>query len=299
MMRLGDHCGIQLSKLAETDDRIWVMDGDLADSNGAMHFSNSHPERFIMAGIAEQSLVSMAAGMATCGLKPWVFSFASFLVFRAYDQIRVCMSQSRQPVTLVGSHSGGLTNRNGKSHAALNDIALMASLPHVRVWSPADPPDLFFAMEQIIADNEPAYLRLPRRSLPVIKGRPDLVRVIHRASEITIVSTGLATHLALEACSLLKQKGIPAGLIHCLRLSPLPVEEIKEQLGPAKKIIVIEDHITHGGLASMLSSAGMGIPVISLGWPADWPGQSGSDELILDLFGLDPVSICNRIAQEV
>jgi transketolase len=298
MMRLGDHCGQHLGKMAETDGRIWVVDGDLADSDGAIHFSETHPERFVMAGIAEQSMVSMAAGMATCGLRPWVFSFASFLVFRAYDQIRVCMSQSRQPVTLVGSHSGGLTNRNGKSHAALNDIALMATLPHMRIWSPADPQDLFFAMKEIVADNEPAYLRLPRRPLPPIEGCPGLIRVLHPAKEITIISTGLATHLAIEAAALLKEKGIVVGLIHCLRISPLPEKEIKEKLDTAKKVVVIEDHVTQGGLASMIAAWGMEIPVMALGWPMGWTGQSGSDESILELCSLDPVSICQRIMQE-
>ena len=122
-LRLADHCGLHLSRLAETDERIRVLDGDLADSDGALHFAERHPDRFLMAGIAEQSMVSVAAGMASCGLRPWVFSFAAFLCYRAYDQVRVSVSQAGQPVTLVGSHSGGLSSRNGKTHAALNDIA--------------------------------------------------------------------------------------------------------------------------------------------------------------------------------
>src|SRR5438132_8273085 len=104
--RLGDHCGQLLAELAGREPRLRVLDGDLADSDGAIHFARRHPERFIMSGIAEQAMVSMAAGMASCGLRPWVFSFAAFLCYRAYDQIRVCLSQSKQAVTVVGSHTG-------------------------------------------------------------------------------------------------------------------------------------------------------------------------------------------------
>lgn len=120
------------------DDRIFVIDGDLADSDGAICFANKRSDRFIMAGIAEQNMVSLAAGLAETGNRPRLFSFASFLCFRGYDQTRICLSQAGQPVALVGSHAGGLGGRNGKSHTALNDLSLMLTLPRLQVWAPAD-----------------------------------------------------------------------------------------------------------------------------------------------------------------
>jgi transketolase len=299
MLRLGDHCGQFLRELAKKDDRIWVIDGDLADSDGAMHFSAGVPDRFIMAGIAEQSMVSMAAGMASCGLRPWVFSFAAFLVYRAYDQIRVCLSQCRQPVVLVGSHSGALTNRNGKSHAALNDIALMATLPHIHVWSPADPADLFYAANKILQDDHPAYLRLPRKPLENLPCTPGLIRVILPPQDVTIVSTGLGTQLALETQRRLAANGIKAGLIHCLLLSPLPSEALLQQLSGVKKIYVIEDHSIHGGLYTLILSLGLNAKIIPVGWPQNWSGQSGSDESIMEMHGVSPAQVCNRIIQEL
>lgn len=294
-MRLGDHCGHWLKEKAKEDQRIWCLDGDLADSDGAIHFAELHPDRFIMAGIAEQSMVSVAAGMASCGLRPWVFSFASFLAYRAYDQIRICLSQARQPVTLVASHSGGLSNRNGKSHAALNDIALMITLPNVQVWSPADADDLHFASEKILEEAEPAYLRLPRRPLGPVKGTPGLIRVIRKAQPVTIISTGLGTHLATEAADLLEKKGTTVGLIHCLRLSPFPSEELMEQIRGVKKIIVIEDHVELGGLFSIIQSLQPGVPVISIGWPRNWSGQSGIDEALLKMHSMSPDQISEKI----
>ncbi len=208
MWRLADHCGQYLSELAVADLRICVLDGDLADSDGAIHFAQRFPERFTMAGIAEQCMVSVAAGMASCGLKPWVFSFGAFLCYRSYDQIRVCLSQSRQPVTLVGSHTGGCSARNGKTHGALNDLALMASLPNMQVWAPGDTADLKFAMHSILGGDQPAYLRLPRRPLDALAGEPAPCRWIGTPQLVTLVSTGLGTHLALAAQKILLRAGI-------------------------------------------------------------------------------------------
>lgn len=295
MMRLGDHCGHWLAEAAKKDERIWCLDGDLADSDGAIHFAEKHPERFIMAGIAEQSMVSMAAGMATCGLRPWVFSFASFLAYRAYDQIRICLSQARQPVTLVASHSGGLSNRNGKSHAALNDIALMVTLPYLQVWSPADVADLHFASQQIQETAAPAYLRLPRRPLGPLEGTAGPIRIIRAPQPITIVSTGLGTQLAMETVSLLEKQGVSVGLVHCLQLAPFPTDEFTEAVRGVKKIIVIEDHVEIGGLFSIIQSLQPGVPVIPVGWPRDWSGQSGADDSLLEMHGMGPGQICEKI----
>lgn len=287
-LRLADHCGQYLSELATQDSRICALDGDLADSDGAIHFAELHPDRFIMAGIAEQSMVSVAAGMASCGWRPWVFSFGAFLCYRAYDQIRVCLSQSRQPVTLVGSHTGGCSARNGKTHASLNDIALLASLPNIHLWSPAGPEDLKFAMRNILSGDNPAYLRLPRRPLEQEPpGTPSLYKWSGKPTRVAILSTGLGTHLALAAQAQLAERGLEVGVLHCLLLSPLP-EGLLEELEHVEVLFVIEDHYRFGGLASIIQHAGFQGKVISRGWSTDWPAQSGSDEKLLEMHGLAP-----------
>src|SRR5262245_51699453 len=137
-VRLGEVCGTVLATAARTNESIWVLDADLGDCNGAEKFLMSHPSKFVEVGIAEQAAVSMAAGIAACGGRPFVFSFAAFLCYRALDQIRVCASQTRLPVTLVCSHAGGCCGRNGKTHSALDDLGILAALPSVSIWSPAD-----------------------------------------------------------------------------------------------------------------------------------------------------------------
>jgi len=297
-LRLADHCGQYLSELAAQDPRIWALDGDLADSDGAIHFAQAHPERFVMAGIAEQCMVSLAAGMASCGLRPWVFSFGAFLCFRAYDQVRVCLSQSRQPVVLVGSHAGGCSARNGKTHASLNDIALMASLPHVGVWSPASPEDLKFAMRSILLGDNPAYLRLPRRPLEQLPGETSLYRWLGEPGPVAVLATGLGTELALIAQEELAADGLSVGVLHCLRVSPLP-PGLLEELQEVETLFVIEDHYTFGGLASIIQHAGTRARVIPLGWPMGWAAQSGGDEDLLQMHGLTPHQLAATISEAV
>jgi transketolase len=295
-LRLGDYCGLYLSELAVEDDRIWVIDGDLADSDGAIHFAQKHPERFLMAGIAEQCMVSTAAGMASCGVRPWVFSFASFLCYRAYDQIRTCISQTKLPVTLVGSHSGGCTGRNGKTHAALNDIALIASLPNFKIWSPSDHEDLKFAIRSILAEGEPAYLRLPRRQLDdCLPSKVSSWRWLSAPSPIVLISSGLMTHIAFSVLECLTNQEISVGLIHCLQLAPLPVD-LCQELAHTKCIFVIEDHYTFGGLASLIHQLGLPGKVYSIGWPGNWSGQSGSDEDLLFEHNLSAEQLTMRIS---
>jgi transketolase len=289
-LRLADHCGLHLAERALHDPRLWVLDGDLADSDGALHFAERHPERFVMAGIAEQNMVSVAAGMASCGLRPWVFSFAAFLCYRAYDQLRVCLSQAEQPVTLVGSHSGGLANRNGKTHAAPNDVALMASLPNLTVWSPGDEHEVRFAADAILAGDAPAYLRLPRRPLAPLGGEPAACRWIGEPAPLCFLATGVATHLALNACELLRAEGSDAGVLHVARLSPFPADEVREALADVERLFVVDDHYTFGGLASLAAEAGVH-PQRVFGWPRGWSGQSGDDEDLMRVGGLHPTQI--------
>lgn len=293
-LRLADHCGLHLSQLATLDERIRVLDGDLADSDGAIHFAERWPERFLMAGIAEQSMVSVAAGMAACGLRPWVFSFAAFLCYRAYDQVRVSVCQGRQPVTLVGSHSGGCSSRNGKTHAALNDVALMASLPGMRVWAPAGPREVRFAVDAILAAEAPAYLRLPRRSLEDLPGEPAPWRWLGEPGPIAFAGTGLGTHMALWAAERLAGLGLPMGVLHCPRIAPLP-DGLEAALAGVERLFVVEDHVTHGGLASLLQALGLPVRITALGWPVGWPGQSGDDLDLLRLHGLAPEQIAATV----
>jgi transketolase len=295
-MKLADQVGLAITELAETDDRLFVLDGDLADSDGAMHFAMRHPGRFMMAGIAEQGMISTAAGMAEAGMRPWVFSFAAFLCYRAFDQIRVCLSQSMQAVTLVGSHAGGLSGRNGKTHAAPNDLALMLSLPNLHVWAPGDAQDARLAAHEILGNDAPAYVRTPRCMFgesDELPGEAAAHRWVTPRQRISIVSTGLATHWALSAVRELEARGLSVGLLHCPRIKPYP--PLERELAGVEQVVVIEDHSRFGGLASLTSMLLPSVPLLSFGWPDTFVGKSGSDEALLAHYGLSGTAIAQEI----
>lgn len=292
--RLAAACVRTLLDEAETDSRIWLLDGDLADSYSATEFAEQQPDRFIMAGIAEQNMVSMAAGMAACGLRPWVFSFAAFLAFRAADQIRVCISQTGLPVTLVGSHAGGCGGRNGKTHQSLSDLAIMAGFPGMQIWTPCDAADAVFATRSIARSEQPAYFRAPRESCPPLPGEPGALRWLTEPNKKVIVTSGLAAHWALETRERLSDTGDAPSILHVASFAPL-AQELEAIITEAEQWFVIEDHVRHGGLAEVVSRLAGRLPDAWFGWPSTWPGGSGSATDLRESCGLDSQAIARHL----
>ena len=296
-MKLYEYLGASLALAARSNEKLWVLDADLADSDGAYLFAKEWPDRFIMTGIAEQNAISVAAGMATCGVRPFVFSFSAFLCFRAYDQIRVGISQTNLPVVLVGTHAGGCCGRNGKTHVSLNDIAIIGSLPGIAIWSPADQGDIDFFLERALSDRSPHYVRLPRDPMPPLPGVPSVVRIIREGPDLTVLSHGATTHIALEVARLLASQGINSTVLHCPRIKPFPKEELALLELMNRKIFVIEDHYYSGGLGAKLSEY-LRVPVSGwFGWPETWSGKSGSTADIRGGMGLDGKSIALKITK--
>lgn len=296
--KLADVLGHALADAARDDPRVFVLDGDLADSDGAMHFAERHPERFLMAGIAEQGMVSTAAGMADSGLRPWVFSFAAFLCYRALDQVRICLSQSRQPVVLVGSHAGGLSGRNGKTHAAPNDLAVMMSLPALAVFAPADAADARYVVGKALELGAPSYIRTPRRLMTEadnLPGIPAPHRWVLPRQAVTLVACGLASQWAFQAAQYLRDRGIVVGLMHCLQLKPFP--DFEHELADVQHIFCIEDHSRFGGLASLLAHQLPARHIHAFGWSPEFSGKSAADDALLERNDLTPQAIADAIIQ--
>ncbi len=298
-MRLGSVCAEVLADLASGDGRIWVLDGDLGDSYGLERFIARHPKRFVNCGIAEQTMVSAAAGMAACGARPFVFSFASFVCYRAYDQIRTCISQTNLPVTIVGSHAGGCGGRNGKSHVALNDIALLTTLPNMTVWSPCDADDVHLALTSTLKSSRPAYIRLPRDPVPTLSVAPAPMRWIGRPHPVALCGHGYSTHWALAAQADLATAGHDVGVFSMQQLWPIDDVLLKSLLAGVELLIVIEDHYRMGGISSLLSTVGACPNILSVGWPDTWSGQSGDSDTLRKKYGLDAGSLCELVASKL
>jgi transketolase len=294
MYQLARACGRYLVEKGAQDPSIWVLDGDLADSNGAEEFVLKNPN-FIQAGIAEQNMISVAAGLATTQCRPWVFSFAAFLCYRGYDQIRTCISQTALPVALIGSHAGACTGRNGKSHASLNDISLMVTLPNMSVWAPADANDVCYAVDAISAGTLPAYMRCPRDPQPMLGGISAPVRWIGEPSEIAIFSYGLSTQWAVSVQNELRKYHRDIGVLHFSKVWPFDQELLRHQTAKVKLAYVLEDHYPIGGLSSCLYGQQLKLEIVSMGWPLNWHSQSGSAQDLLRHHSLD----CEAVAKKM
>jgi transketolase len=293
--RLAAVCAHELLQRARSDPRIWLLDGDLADSYGAMAFAETLPERFIMGGIAEQNMVSMAAGMAACGARPWVFSFAAFLAYRAADQIRVSVAQTGLGVTLVGSHAGGCGGRNGKTHQSIGDLAVLGAMAGMQVWTPCDPRDVCHAMEAVLGTARPSYIRAPRDPCPELPGAPGPLRWLTQPSDHILLCNGLSAQWALGTRDVTRSMGLQLGVLHLGRFAP-PPPALHEEIANARRWFVIEDHVRLGGVADQAAHLVGRQPDAWFGWPADWSGGSGSSAELRESCHLGDREVAEVIA---
>ena len=295
--RLAAVCAHELLQRARSDPRIWLLDGDLADSYGAMAFAETLPERFIMGGIAEQNMVSMAAGMAACGARPWVFSFAAFLAYRAADQIRVSVAQTGLGVTLVGSHAGGCGGRNGKTHQSIGDLAVLGAMAGMQVWTPCDPRDVCHAMEAVLGTARPSYIRAPRDPCPELPGAPGPLRWLTQPSDHILLCNGLSAQWALGTRDVTRSMGLQLGVLHLGRFAP-PPPALHEEIANARRWFVIEDHVRLGGVADQAAHLVGRQPDAWFGWPADWSGGSGSSAELRESCHLGDREVAEVIASK-
>jgi transketolase len=290
-----DAFGQTLIELADADERVYVLDGDLANSTKADMISQQRPERFLQMGIAEQNMMGVAAGMAACGLVPWLSSFACFLVNRDLDQLRVVVAQPNLPVKIAGAYSGILTGKTGKTHQEVSDIAVMRAMPNMTVIAPADGPETRQAM---LAANDlpgPVYIRLTRDPHPTIFGDDYAFEigkaiVLRQGDDVTLISTGVQTVRALEAADLLAADGISAHVLHVPTIKPLDTQAIVDAAAKTGKVVTTEDHTVIGGLGGAVAEVlGQHRPTpMKLVGIDDLFGESAPNDDLLEKYGLTP-----------
>jgi transketolase len=290
--------GKALIELADADPRLFVLDGDLANSTRADIFAEARPTRFLEMGIAEQNMMGVAAGMATLGLVPWLSSFACFLAKRALDQLRVVVAQPQLPVKLAAAYGGMMIGPVGKTHQAVEDMAVMRAMPHMTLIAPADAVECRQAMWAAHLLPGPVYVRLTRDPLPVIFGgdyRFALGRAVsmREGGELGIVSTGSETQQALKAAELLAAGGIEASVLHVPTIKPLDTQAVVALAERCGRILSVEDHSIIGGLGGALAETlaeQRPTPMRRVG-VQDRFGTSASSGDLLRYFGLDAESI--------
>lgn len=285
--------GHGLVDLAGEYPDLLVLDGDLANSTRADIFAAAVPERFFELGIAEQNLLGVAAGLATVGFVPWISTFVPFLAARALDQIRVVIAQPHLNVKLCGSYSGILTGKTGKTHQAVDDLAIFRAMPGVVSIAPADAVELRSAMAAMMAHEGPVYLRLTRDPSPVVFaadyrfaiGRGVLLR---DGGDVALIGTGVQTVRVLEAADLLAADGIAATVLHLPTLKPLDVAAVVAVAERTGAVVTAEDHSIIGGLGGAVAETlaeHRPTPLRRVGL-RDVFGESAPNDALLEKYGL-------------
>jgi len=290
-----------------SDNRIVVLDADLSKSTKTAGFSSKYPERFFNMGIAESNMMSVAAGIATCGKIVFASSFAMFAAVRACEQIRNSICYSRLNVKIAGTHAGISVGEDGPSHQPIEDIAIMRAIPNIVVISPADAVESRCAVKAAIEHDGPVYLRLGRLAVPVIYDEKnyefELGKGITLAegTDVTIIATGLMVHTAIEAKELLKSEGINARLIDIHTIKPIDKDIIIKAAKETGAIVTAEEHNVYGGLGDAVA----GVVVENYPVPVkmvaiqDKFGKSGKPHLLMEMYGLTARNIADKAKEAI
>jgi len=290
--------GPALVKLAEAGHDIVALDADLSASTGGNKLAGSFPDRWFTVGAAEANMVSIAAGLASTGKTVYAASFAVFMPGHCFDQIRVHIAQQRMNVKLIASHGGISVGEDGASAQAIEDLALMTSLPGMNVVVPCDAVEADAMICAAAEDDEPWYIRLGRPKLPIVYtegasfqlGRADQLR---DGTDITLIACGLMVEPTLRAADILAADGVSPRVLNMATLKPLDEDAIVRAAEETSAIVCAEEHNVIGGLGSAVArtlARHCPVPMEQVGIE-DRFGQSGPWQALLEEYGLTAESV--------
>ncbi len=293
--------GEALVKLGEKNEKVVVLDADLASATMTNAFKKAFPGRFYDCGIAEANMVDMAAGMSTMGLIPFCSTFAVF-AGRNYDQIRNGVCYPKFNVKFGFSHAGITLGEDGGSHQAIEDLALMRVLPNMTVLVPSDANECYQCVEAAAEIDGPVYIRTSRLATPVYDPRPFTLgkgNVIRDGSDCVIFTCGIMLEHTLNAVDALAEKGIHAALVSFHTLKPFDEELACSYAAKCKKVFTVEEHSVIGGLGDTVAPLmiGKGVEVFRKIGINDVFGQSGKPADLLVEYGLTGSQIADTILQ--
>jgi transketolase len=253
-----DAFGEALVSLAPDFPKMVVLDADVSGSTRTAAFGQRHASRFFNVGVAEANMVDIAAGMATCGLRPVVNTFALFLTLKGADQIRNIVCYNNLPVVLAGAYAGLSDSYDGASHQAILDVAIMRAMPNMTVVVPADGTELRQALTAALQQNGPTYIRICRNPTPVLfADAPPLeigkIRKLKDGRDITIAVCGVPTSMAIEAADRLAQHGVSVDLLEVASIKPIDAKALAVSARKTGKVLTVEEHTIHGGLGSAVA----------------------------------------------
>ncbi len=251
-----DCYGNALAELGKKNKTIVVLDADLSCSTRTNIFAREFPERFFNVGVAEQNMMTIASGLASCGKTVFVSTFAIFATGRAWDQVRNSICYNNFDVKIVATHAGVSVGPDGASHQALEDIALMRAIPNMNIIVPCDGPQAAEAIHACAVVSGPFYVRLGRPKVPTIEGKGEFklgkAQVIKKGKDVTIFACGIMIAEALVAAQNLSKQNIDAAVVNVHTIRPIDKEAILNAAKSSKGLVVCEEHTVVGGLASAI-----------------------------------------------
>ena len=292
-----------LMEHAKFDRDIVALCSDSRGSASMTPFFDAFPEQSVEVGIAEQDLVGIAAGLASCGKKPYAFSPASFLSTRSYEQCKVDVAYSDTNVKLIGISGGVSYGALGMSHHSAQDIAAMAAIPNMRVYLPSDRHQTKKLMEALLQDQKGAYIRVGRNTVEDVYTDENCpfemnrATVLREGTDVLLVACGETVRPALEAAELLAGEGISCTVLDMYCVKPLDVETLLKYASSAKLIVTVEEHAPTGGLGSMVAQQiGEHCPrfVKNLSLP-DAPVITGTSREVFNYYGLTAGGIAETV----
>ena len=300
--------GEALAALGEQYPELVVLDADLSGSTMSKNFAQKYPDRFFDMGIAEANMVGVAAGLAACGKKPFVNSFAMFAAGRAWEQVRNSVAYPWLNVKVVGSHGGLSVGEDGATHQCIEDLAIMRAIPGMTVLCPCDAHEMRAAVEALLAYEGPAYLRLGRLAVETVTdqvpgysfaiGKGALLRP---GTDVTVVAVGMMVQMALAAAEQLAGEGISVRVIDMHTIKPLDTEILLQAAKETGCLVTTEEANIVGGLGSAVTeclSSAYPVPVVRHG-VEDVFGRSGAAQKVLAAYGLTVEGIVDKVRQAI
>lgn len=297
------------SALAEfgCNENVIVMDADLSKSTKTDSFKKVYPERFINTGIAEANMITTAAGLATCGKTVFASSFAMFAAGRAFEQIRNSVCYPKLNVKIGATHAGISVGEDGATHQCLEDFGLMRTLPNMVILSPADATETRAAVKWAIDHKGPVYLRLGRLGVAPIFDEATYNFEMGKGitlkdgTDVTIITTGLMTGMAVEAYEMLKAEGISARVINMHTIKPIDADIIIKASKETGAVVTCEEHNIMGGLGSAVAEVlaeNAPCPMVRVGTNDEF-GASGTPNELLKAYGLTAENICESAKKAI
>ena len=294
-----------LKEAAGKDRNVVVLCSDSRGSGSMTSFADTYPQQFVEVGIAEQNLVSIAAGLASCGKKSFAVSPASFISTRSYEQCKVDCAYSNTNVKLVGISGGVSYGALGMTHHSAQDIAAMSAIPGMRVYLPSDRHQTRKLFEALLQDTQTAYIRLGRNPVEDVYEENNVpfemnkATVLSEGTDVLLVACGEMVRPIQEAAKLLNSQGISTGALDMYCVKPLDKEGLLKAAKGKRLIVTVEEHAPFGGLGSMVAqviSANDPKKVINLALP-DSPVITGTSKEVFEYYGLTGPGIVKTVLE--